>query len=147
MYLEGDLNASFLVDASLSELVGQPSYAMNETNHTGSMTELNIRVLINNSTELSLNSSSVVVGSSGNEISFELGEVPPSIVPYSVTFLGSLGRNDTQVFVSTTELLHLPRRTDGGSVTRLDNLHGGLSVLKRNETVWSLVFPYTYYGK
>lgn len=146
LYLDSDLDGSFLVDASISDLVGEPYYGAGNSSYHGK-TDLDLQITINNSTRLLLNSTSVKVGTVDNEIGFSLSQLPASLEPYNITVRGSLRYDKGVSYRATTEVLRLPHKADGGSTTRLDNLYGGLSVLKRNETEWSLIFPYTYYGK
>lgn len=145
LYLESETFGSFLVDTSISYIVGQP-YIQSINSSYGNKTELEISIVVNNTTELSINTTSVRIGKT-SEVYFDLRQLSASFTGYTVTIQGSLPYSELSLYTATTELLYLPRRTDGGSVTRIDNLYGGLSVLKGNDTDWSLIFPYTYYGK
>lgn len=145
LYLESETIGSFLIESSISYLVGQP-YAQFINSSYGNKTELEISIVVNNTTKVSINTTSVEIGKT-SEIYFDLGQLSANSAGYTVTIQGSLPHSESSLYTATTELLYLPRRTDGGSVTRIDNLYGGLSVLKGNDTEWSLIFPYTYYGK
>ncbi|TID17375.1 putative glycoside hydrolase subgroup catalytic core [Venturia nashicola] len=144
IYLESDTQGSFLVDASISNLVGQQYPAANSTGSYKSA-KLSLEILINGSSIKFPNQTSISVDTVKNEIVFSLGQFPATLKPYNVTIYGTLPHSNGTVFTASTKLYKLPDRTDGGSVTRLDNLYGGLSVRKGVETKWSLIFPFTYY--
>lgn len=146
LYLESDSIGSFLVDTSISYIVGRPYLNGNNSRHVN-QTTLEIKISFGNSTTLDMNTTSVGIGSTDQEIQFDLEQFPPSLTPYNVTLQGSLPYSNGARYAASTQFVRLPRRTDGGSATRLDNLYGGLSVVKGNETEWSLIFPYTYYGE
>ncbi|GAB7354129.1 hypothetical protein MBLNU459_g4692t1 [Dothideomycetes sp. NU459] len=144
LYLDSDAAGSLLVDASISHLVGEPYHSSNiSTSHTKS--QLHIRITTGNATVHSVKTSTIEVDSINNEIPISLDQFPPSLIPYNITIKASPTHSNRTVYTATTQLIRLPHRLDGGSTTKLDNLYGGLSVLKGNETEWSLIFPYTYY--
>ena len=136
LYLDSDTDGSFLIDAGISNQVGEPYESGNSSGPAILQVSIasNSRVLAN---------TTVVIGSVNNEVNVSFSYFPPSVDPYSITLKGTLG---SQAYEASTQLTRLPSRTDGGSVTRLDNLYGGLSVKKGNETGWTLLYPYTYYG-
>ncbi|KAE9976952.1 hypothetical protein EG328_002345, partial [Venturia inaequalis] len=144
IYLESDVQGSFLVDASISYLVGQQFPAANSSSSYKSA-ELLVEILVNGDSIKPGNRTSIGIDTARNEILFSLESFPATLVPYNVTATGTLSSSNHTVFTATTKLYKLPSRTDGGSVTRLDNLYGGLSVRKGVETDWSLIFPFTYY--
>ena len=58
-----------------------------------------------------------------------------------------MGR-DAHVYIASTKLLRLPSRKDGGSITKIDNLYGGLLVTFTGTSgngPWTPIFPYSYY--
>ncbi|KKY15758.1 putative glycoside hydrolase subgroup catalytic core [Phaeomoniella chlamydospora] len=145
LYLDTDTEGSFLVDAGISYLVGQPYTAAHLSyGQKNKSTKLKLEIT-SNGEKLSLNDSLIEVDTVDNEIIIDLALFPPASEPYNISVSASPVHGNGTVFTATTELLRLPSRDDGGSVTRLDNLYGGLSVRKGNETEWSLIFPYTYY--
>lgn len=145
LYLESDTAGSLLVDASTSHLVGRP-YSAGNNSTSPSSTKIDIHITASNSTIHFAKATSVEVNSLNNEIPIELDHFAPSLTQYNITIKVSPYHSNGTIYTATTQLIRLPQRTDGGSVTRLDHLYGGLSVLKGNETDWSLIFPYTYYG-
>ncbi|QDS68270.1 hypothetical protein FKW77_010634 [Venturia effusa] len=107
--------------------------------------KLSLKIFTNGSAITSVNQTSVNVNTVNNEIHLSLEPFPAALHPYNVTVFGTLSQSNATVFTASTQLYKLPSRVDGGSVTRLDNLYGGLSVRKGAETEWSLIFPFTYY--
>lgn len=146
IYLESDTQGSFLIDASISYLVGQ-NYPVKNSSSSYESAKLSLEILINGSSIKYINQTSISVDTVNNEILFSLEPFPATLTPYNVTVFGKPSQSNGTVFTSSTKLYKLPSRTDGGSVTRLDNLYGGLSVRKGVETAWSLIFPFTYYGR
>lgn len=105
-------------------------------------------ILTSNGSSIDTGSPSYInVDSTNNEIPISLGQFPPSFDPYQIEITGTLLDDNETVYSAATQLFRLPMRTDGGSVTRLDNLHGGISVKKANASEWMMLFPYTYYGR
>lgn len=146
IYLESDNQGSFLVDASISYLVGQ-TYPATSSPSSYNNAELSLEILVNGSSIEVSDQASISIGTVNNELVFDLEQFPASLYPLNVTIHGTLTQANDTVFTASTKLYKLPKRTDGGSVTRLDNLYGGLSVRKGVETEWSLIFPFTYYGE
>ena len=147
LYLDSDHIGSFLVDASLSYLVGQPFIAANTSGFNETKSGLKIQITTRNYSVPAILEAMVDVGSVNNEIPISLDIFPPSLSPYEIILTASDPDTNQTIYSAKTELLRLPSRKDGGSVTKLDNLYGGLSVLKGNESEFSLIFPYTYYGE
>ncbi|KAJ5636156.1 uncharacterized protein N7484_009469 [Penicillium longicatenatum] len=87
----------------------------------------------------------VPINSTSTEVEFSLLRLPPRFESYNVT-LKATGADGHHVHTATTSLYHLPARTDGGSVTKVDSLYGGLSVQNQtNPSVWTPLLPYSYY--
>ena len=84
---------------------------------------------------VSINSTSATVG-------FSLAIFTPSFEPYSVHLVASGATGHT--YTASTQLLRLPERNDGGSVTKIDNLFGALLV-KDVDKSWKPLFPYSFY--
>lgn len=58
-----------------------------------------------------------------------------------------MGR-DAHIYIASTKLLRLPSRKDGGGVTKIDSLYGGLLVKFTGTSgngSWTPIFPYSYY--
>ncbi|KUL83931.1 hypothetical protein ZTR_06824 [Talaromyces verruculosus] len=86
------------------------------------------------------------MGSRNKEVPISFETLEPRLTPYIITAVGILSHGDHEtMYEASTELYRLPQRTDGGSATRLDHLYGSLGVIRKNETDWKPIFPYTYY--
>ena len=88
----------------------------------------------------------VKINSTGTLASFSLIPFTPSFSPYNISIVCS---NDTK-YTASTQFLRLPSRTDGGSVTKIDNLRGALLVNSSTESSWKNsvfrpLFPYSFY--
>ena len=88
------------------------------------------------------------MNSTGSLFEFDLTSFEPSFKAYNI-FIVALGP-DSRIYRASTTLLRLPNRTDGGSVTKIDNLSGGLLVRATNtsnssQNAWTSLFPYSFY--
>lgn len=88
----------------------------------------------------------ITIDSTSNELGFTLVGLTPRTKPYKVVITGAPG-DGAQFYTATTELFYLPDRTDGGSVTKIDDLYGGLLVQDylQASKPWTQLFPYTFY--
>ena len=84
----------------------------------------------------------VSINSTGTTVGFSLAIFTPSFEPYSIHLVasGATGRP----YTASTQFLRLPERTDGGSVTKIDNLFGAL-IVKDVDRSWKPLFPYSFY--
>jgi hypothetical protein len=149
LYLASEKYASFLIDAPISFMRGlaYTNASFNkETNITSTFTKLFIDVSVVESGLDLISSSNVTVNTTNNEFGFSLSGLTPRFEPYEIVITGASG-DGAQFYTATTKLYHIPERTDGGSVTKVDNLYGGLLVQDylTNSTAWTPIFPYTYY--
>ncbi|CAD0110957.1 unnamed protein product [Aureobasidium uvarum] len=142
LYLEDDTTSSFVVDAPVSWYVGQALPNSNTSMFPNHGSEITLEIKAGN-TSLCLNKTSIRLGSSDNEIPFDLSSL--TAASNNITILGSLEGHKNETFTATTQVAKLPLRSDNGTVTRLDNLYGGLSVRKGQSKEWTSLFPYTYY--
>ncbi|KAI4727604.1 hypothetical protein E4T49_04702 [Aureobasidium sp. EXF-10728] len=142
LYLEDDTTSTFIVDAPISWYVGSalPSSNTSVLSSHGSKITLEIKA---GNTSLCLNKTSISLGSSDNEIPFDLSSL--TATSNNITVIGTLEGHENETFTATTQVTKLPLRSDNGTVTRLDNLYGGLSVRKAQSKEWTSLFPYTYY--
>lgn len=90
----------------------------------------------------------VRVNSTGTLFDFDLSEFEPAFTPYNISIV-AMGPG-THTYMASTQLLRLPRRKDGGSVTKIDSLYGGLLVKtittpNSSDGAWTPLFPYSYY--
>lgn len=149
IYIAGEDYASFIVDAPLSYLNGDTyvnSTFNKQDNITSGFTKLFIDIEISESGLDLISSRNVTVNTTSNEFVFSLSGLTPRFEPYEVVLTGAPS-DGAQLFTATTQLYYLPARADGGSVTKVDNLYGGLLVQDylKNSTAWTPIFPYTYY--
>lgn len=146
IYLESDSQGSLLVDATVSYLTGEPlPITYSSFNDEQARLSLNISC---DGVPLISKSESISMGSRDNEIPIIFETLSPRLKPYNITAVGILSHGDHEtIFEASTELYRLPQRTDGGSATRLDHLYGSLGIIKKNQTDWKPIFPYTYYGE
>ncbi|KAK3081311.1 hypothetical protein LTS18_008101 [Coniosporium uncinatum] len=149
-YLVGEIEGSFVLDAPIQHLHGQPflsSLADGETNASKVLDTLLIDILLDTGRPLVASANhSISMNSTGNEISFSLMNLTARTEPYNITVVAS-SRDGGQAFVATTQLYYLPVPPNGGSVTKLDSLYGGLQVQDylKDSTVWQPLFPYSFY--
>lgn len=117
-----------------------------QTNITSAFAQLFIDVSVVESGLDLISSSNVTVNTTNNELGFSLAGLTPRFEPYEIVITGASG-DGAQFYTATSNLYYLPERTDGGSVTKVDNLYGGLLVQDylTNSTAWTPLFPYTYY--
>ncbi|KAJ5246196.1 hypothetical protein N7468_001179 [Penicillium chermesinum] len=139
LYTAAESKASLIIDADISYIRGDPLYVTGSHNAQDLQLEISIA-----DADLQLQRS-VPINSSSNEIEFSLRHLSPRLEPYLVTLKATRGDART-VYSATTQLHHLPSRTDGGSTTKLDSLFGGLLVQNSDSSTWRPLFPYSYYA-
>ncbi|TVY68954.1 hypothetical protein LSUE1_G006159 [Lachnellula suecica] len=149
LYLANETYGSFIVDAPLSYMNGASfvnSTFNKQDNITSPFTELFIDIEVVESGIDLLSSRNVTINTTSNEFKFSLSRLSPRFEPYEVVITGA-AIDGAQFYTATTQLYYLPARTDGGSVTKVDNLYGGLLVQDylNNSTAWTPIFPYTFY--
>ncbi|KAK7535386.1 uncharacterized protein J3D65DRAFT_631056 [Phyllosticta citribraziliensis] len=150
LYVETDTTASFIVDARLSLVTGEPYYNgvyHKDTKETTPFDHLYIDISLSDSGRSLVADKNVSVNSTANEFQFSLAGIKAQLEPYNVTLVGA-SRDGNQSYTATTQLFKLPARTDGGSVVKLDRLYNGLQVQDylSNSDAWSSLFPYSFYG-
>lgn len=143
IYLETDATANLLIDAAVSNQVGSPlpvGYGSNYTNSTSK--PLTVEILLG---EDVLATEEVVLGSRDNEVALPLDSLTPRMEAYNITIRTKL--DSSHVYEGWTEFPYLPYPEDYGSVSRIDNLYGGLLAQRGKDAAWDLIFAYTYYSK
>ncbi|KAF4781637.1 hypothetical protein HER10_EVM0001418 [Colletotrichum scovillei] len=141
IYLETDATASLLIDAAVSNQVGSPlpvGYGSNYTNSTSK--PLTVEILLG---EDVLATEEVALGSRDNEVDLPLDSLTPRMEAYNITIRTKL--DSSHVYEGWTEFPYLPYPEDYGSVSRIDNLYGGLLAQRGKDADWDLIFAYTYY--
>lgn len=117
-----------------------------EDNITSAFTTLFVDIMTTETGVDLVSHANVTINTTANEFVFSLASFTPRLEPYEIVVTGAAG-DGAQFYTATTDLYYLPKRTDGGSVTKVDNLYGGLLVQDylTNSTEWTSIFPYTYY--
>ncbi|KXH31784.1 hypothetical protein CSIM01_09459 [Colletotrichum simmondsii] len=141
IYLETDATANLLIDAAVSNQVGSPlpvGYGSNYTNSTSK--PLTVEILLG---EDVLATEEVALGSRDNEVALPLDSLTPRMEAYNITIRTKL--DSSHVYEGWTEFPYLPYPEDYGSVSRIDNLYGGLLAQRGKDADWDLIFAYTYY--
>ncbi|KAK3327262.1 hypothetical protein B0T19DRAFT_157763 [Cercophora scortea] len=126
LYLDSEKQAEFIVDAGLSQFHGQPLWTSNTTfPGRANKNTLTFSIqLVENDTVLVADT--VAVNSTGSLFAVDLSRLTPSLSPIQVILRGApAGNNGNQTWTATSSLLYLPEKSNG-SVTKIDNLHGGL---------------------
>ena len=77
----------------------------------------------------------------GTEINFALDKFTPSLKPYTIKLVAEDSNGHS--YSAETQLYRLPDPPDSRSVTKIDNLHSALLVLKDGK--WVPFFPYSFY--
>ncbi|KAJ5408879.1 hypothetical protein N7509_002762 [Penicillium cosmopolitanum] len=143
LYIPTDVNASFIVESQFSYTHGVVwDYAEAQDD-----SDLKLEITIEGeSLHLHHSLAGSVTSKSLEEVPFSLKNLTPRFIPYSVTL--TITRASARwVYNATTQLFYLPPRTDGGSITKVDSLYGGLLVQNyvNGSTAWTPLLPYSYY--
>lgn len=141
LYTSGDVQGSFIIDADISYIRGEP---LGHTEREHGSQDLDVEILIDDA-EFELQHT-IAVNSTSAELEFPLHALPPRTQPYGVTLKATLSHGD-HVYTATTQVYRLPERTDGGSITKVDSLYGGLLVQNKtsDSPAWSPLLPYSFY--
>jgi hypothetical protein len=145
IYVEDEEQASLIVGAQIGYEVGvpfcQPAKELaDEVPRTEATFSLGISIFAWQETiEIS---TTIPFNSTGNEIPLAIEKLSPRFEPYELQVTLSTAQC-AQTFSISTQIYRLPKREDGGSVTKLDYLYGGLHV-QQNES-WKPVFPFGFY--
>ncbi|OJJ37264.1 hypothetical protein ASPWEDRAFT_38941 [Aspergillus wentii DTO 134E9] len=149
LYTAEEESGSFIIDAGISRTHGEPfdfrSVVLLDS--AQSCRVLLVDVLIEQAgVELRR---SVPVNSTANEVVFELDGLEPRFEPYDILVTVSYpsGNQSKPVHTATTQVYRLPERADGGSITKIDSLYGGLLVQDylSDSSVWTPILPYSFY--
>lgn len=140
LYLDNEAQGHFVVNAELSRYYGSPLDESKQTPDTAVTFTITL-----NSTGAELARGSVPVNSTRNVIPFNLSGVPVNLAA-QVAVLRATVAGQSGVYEATAELLHLPDKTKG-SVTRIDNLGGGLQFRNTaSNHKFRPLLPYGYYA-
>jgi len=149
LYLEGESEASLIIDAPLSYEVGQPFCSSKGyiSENSGESQELRFDIVKVDTEEILVHNVSVPVNSTKNEFSFPLSSFNSSFTPYDILIKTISAPCSTNI-EAVTQLRVLPSRNDSGSVVKVDYLYGGISTFYsslNSSTSWKYIFPYSYY--
>ncbi|KAJ5719430.1 hypothetical protein N7493_007885 [Penicillium malachiteum] len=146
LYTSTEKTGSFIVDAGISYINGDP-LGSESTTGSGSHGTQDLQISISvEGSQLSVQDT-VPINSTSVEVEFSLHDIPARFEAYNVT-LKATHSGSKHVYTATTSLYNLPQRTDGGSMTKVDSLYGGLLVQSGStstSTSWSSLLPYSYY--
>lgn len=155
-YLDGEDEASFIVDAKASYIHGQPygssGQALNDqdehhaasksTNIQGLKDVLQVKIINAENGEPIIPQAAIAFNGTGREYSISMTTFKSRETPWPVTL--ELTKRDGTKFTATTQLNYLAQPQGPQSMTRIDSLRGGLQV--RSDTPqWEPFFPYSFY--
>lgn len=142
IYLDTDDEASILVDANIVHQGGEPLPSCFWPKEGKKAAPIGLELSYDGKV---LKSTEVDSDSVDNEITISLDGFEAQFDAYQLTVKATFGKKTT--FTDVAELLYLPYPEDYGSVSRLDDLYGGLHVQRGMDSPWEVIFPYTYYCK
>jgi len=148
IYIGGEERGTFVIDAGLSDTVGQPLCDSPGPGFIASTAPLKYIIKRADTGETLIDSAEVAFNTTGNEFSFPLKSFKAQFEPYDIVLQSTTPKcgKTFEAFEARTQLTVLPPRTDGGSVTKLDRLYGGILVQNAtNDKVWEPIFPYSFY--
>jgi hypothetical protein len=142
LYLDSEEYGDFIVNAELSQYHGTPWPITNSSSKWANKLIFSINVADNDDP---LVQNTIPINTTGNLFRFPLSLLKPSLSPIRVVLYGG-PETGTPTFTASTTLLYLPSKPTG-SVTRLDNLHGGLYYSPSvTEPTFTPFFPYGFYA-
>jgi hypothetical protein len=149
IYLDTDTVGSFLIDTEISYTRGIPycSSLGDAFVDAAAGVRINFVLFRSDTGQTVLESVQVGVNQTGIEVQFGLIDFEPRMEPYEIT-IRAVANQCGRTYQMATHLYRLPERTDGGSVVRVDNKFGGISVsssVPDHDTVWKPIFPYAFY--
>jgi hypothetical protein len=147
IYLEDETSASLIVDASLSYTTGKAYCSQSSDGFIASdKAKFHFSVLRADTGAILLKNAEIAVNSSSHELPISLSSLPARMEPYDL-IIKTTAPHCSQIISAKTQIYKLPKRTDGGSVTKLDNLYGGLLIQETllNQSTWKPIFPYSFY--
>ena len=116
--MDSEKQGEFVVNAALSPYFGSPLPDMTESGAT-----LDFTITLS-STGATLVKDSVALNSTGSLFKFDLSSLKPALTACNVTLTGTV-KGSKAKYTAISEVLFLPDKKSG-SVTKLDNLHGGM---------------------
>lgn len=142
LYLDNEEYAEFVVNAEFSLYHGTPWPNTTSSSKWANRLIFSIHVAEDDEP---LVQNTVPVNTTGNIFRFELSRLTPSLTPIEVVLYGA-PEDGTPAWTVTTTLLYLPSKPNG-SVTRIDNLRGGLYFSNPSTNhIFAPFFPYGFYA-
>lgn len=121
LYLDSEEYAEFVVDAEFSRYHGTPWPNATSSSKWSNRLIFSINLV---ETDDPLVQNTVPVNTTGNLFRFELSRLRPSLEPIRVVLYGA-PEGGAPTWTVTSSLYYLPDKRNG-SITRIDNLRGGL---------------------
>ncbi|KAF2456422.1 hypothetical protein BDY21DRAFT_287945 [Lineolata rhizophorae] len=149
VYTADDSEGSFILEARTSRTRGIPYCSGNIQRHdvfSVDPVELAFEVSDAETGRTLVTGLEAPALSISHEVSISIGDLMPRFAPYTINVKLILPDCD-QIYTTSTKIFRLPRRDDGGGVTKIDQLYGGLMVQDylSNSTEWKPLFPFSYY--
>lgn len=145
IYLDGESEAEFLIDAAISRIHGEPFHSCRpKGDGSGGKKPGKLNIIVETEGVELLNAV-VDVDTSDNLLPFDLSALEARDEPYVLTLTASSnksGKNKVK-YTATSELFYLPE-SEGGSVVKIDYLYG--SLLVRNKDTGGKFVPFFSYG-
>ena len=148
IYVSSETTGAFIVDAALSRIHGayyiaSSGQSFKATSNASSTNALIFSITVEGN-DKPLVQNNVTINTTSNLFDFDLTSLEPRTTAYHVLLHGTtVGGNQT--YTAATDLYYLPDKTTG-SVTKIDNLNGGL-LFRNNSTTsqFAPVFPFGFY--
>jgi hypothetical protein len=149
IYLSTDQWGGFVVDATISQTIGQPycNSLGNSMLDIAAGVRMNMVVFRTDTGQTVVERMDVPVNATGVESFFALADFVPRMEPYEIIVRTTQPRC-ALIYQSSTLFYRLPARTDGGSAVRIDNKYGGVAISTsgtNKPAVWKDLFPYSFY--
>ena len=152
LYLEEDDYGLFIIDTLLSNIdrdasdeilvFPQEDTHLNLYSYFWNSDFLSFDIYRNDTNDHIFGPGHVSINTSGTTVAFSLTSFAPSFEPYSIRLVASGATG--HIYTAYTQLLRLPKRNDGGSVTKIDNTFGALLVQDVDRS-WKPLLPYSFY--
>lgn len=151
-YLEEDDYGFFIIDTPLSNIdhdasdefpvLAQEDAHLNLYSYIWDSDFLSFDIYRNDTNDHIAVPGHVSINTTGTTVGFPLNIFAPSFEPYIIRLVAS-GASGHK-YTAFTQLLRLPKRNDGGSVAKIDNMFGALLV-KDVDGSWKPLLPYSFY--
>ncbi|EJD04861.1 uncharacterized protein FOMMEDRAFT_132713 [Fomitiporia mediterranea MF3/22] len=137
-YLADDSSGTIIIDTLVTNVKIADTTPIQ--NVDAAVSGLHVSISVNGQT---LANGPVSLNASAHEFTLPLGSLKPQSDAFNVECTARM--EDGQTFKTSTTLLRLPNRTDGGSVTKMDFRTGAMLVQNSTTKEWETVFPLGFY--